>query len=191
MRRPVLLIILAVLVVSSALAGAMYWRWYNSPRYSLQQMALALKARDMQKFFNYMDLKAIFNNVLEASTKEAESPQGQNPAEDEWNRLARQLGRKFARQLLPQLFDNFEKQIRNLVQQYLLNLDNAQILGVMAAVTVARIEVTGEEAQVTLRDPKSKEDFRFQMRRYPDKTWRIVAVNYQDIRKFSKNELGL
>lgn len=186
MRRPILLIILATFSLGIILAGGLYWRWYKSPRYALQQMVLALQARNMQKFFNYVDLKAIFNNILESSGKNLDLPN--DSQNDELNRLVRRLGRSFARQVLPKLFENFENQIRGVMEQYLLKLDNSRILALGAAVTVARIDIQGNEARVTISDPQTKEPFRFQMRRYPDGQWRIVAINYEDLKKLIKRE---
>ena len=60
MQRKTWMIVVAIVVLGGAVAGGLYWRWTNSPRYALQQEALALQARDMDKFFNYLDLKAIF-----------------------------------------------------------------------------------------------------------------------------------
>ena len=53
------------------------------------------------------------------------------------------------------------------MEKYLQNLDNTQILAIAAAATMAQIEMQGEEAKVTLIDPKSKKPFHFQMRRQP------------------------
>ncbi len=109
---------------------------------------------------------------------------------DDWDRLTRQMGRKFARLFLPKLFDTFQPQIRKILEHYLLNLNNTQILGVAAAVTVAEIDTQGDGAQVTLTDPKTQEKLRFQMRRQPDHgTWQIVSVNYDDLKSFYKREL--
>jgi len=187
MRRKTLIIVLAVLLLGGAVAGGLYWRWYHSPRYALQQMALALQARNMDNFFNYIDLKSIFNKFLEASSKDLDAPP--DTGADEWTRMARQLGGKFARALLPKLFDQFETQIRGVMEKYLLNLDNSQILGVAAAVTVAQIDTQGDEARVTLTDPKTKEALRFQMRRDKERgRWQIVAVNYPDLKRFCQRE---
>ena len=187
MRRKTLIIALAVLVLGAALAGGLYWRWHQSPRYALQQMALALESRNMDKFFKYMDIKGIFNNFLEASGKDLKAPQ--DPNADEWTRMTQSLGRKFARFLLPKLFDTFESQIRGAVEKYLLNLDNSQILAIAAAATVAKIDTRGDEAQVTLTDPKTKEPLRFQMRRDPKRgLWQIVSINYQDLKRFYQRE---
>lgn len=184
--RTVLILITAV-ILGAVLAGGLYWRWATSPRYALQQMALALETRDMPKFFNYLDLKAILNNFLDSADQDLEKPPGKN--EDELTRKSREMGRKFARMFLPKLFDSFAKGIRGVMEKQLLALDQTKILAIAAAATTARIEVQGEEAQVTLVDPKSKEPLRFQMLRQPQTgIWQIVSVNYQDLRKFAKRE---
>ena len=91
--------------------------------------------------------------------------------------------------MLPKLLEAFEAQIRGVVERYLLHLDNSQILVIVAAATVAQIDTQGDEAEVTLTDPKTKDIFRFNMRRQPNHgTWQIVSVNYADLKRFSKRE---
>ncbi len=185
MRRRTWIIVLTAVVLGAALAGGAYWRWTNSPRYALQHMALALKTKNMPEVFKYLDLKAILNNLLEASCQEPENPKGAK--EDDWSRMSRQMGGKYARMFLPQLFDSFEKEIKGVMEKYLQNLDNTQILGIAAAATTAQIEMQGEEAKVTLVDPKSKKPFRFQMLRQPKTgTWQVVSINYPDLKNFTK-----
>jgi hypothetical protein len=187
MQRKTWIIAVAIVVLAGALAGGLYWRWANSPRYALQQAALALQTRDMDKFFNYMDLKEILNNFLEASSKDLETPADDQA--DEWTKFSRQLGRKFAHLFLPKLFTAFEAQIRGALENYLLHLNNSQILAIAAAATVAQIDSRDDEALVTLTDPKSKDTFHFQMRRQPNHgVWKIVSVNYDDLKRFSKRE---
>jgi len=105
MRRKTWIIAVAIVVLGGALAGGLYWRWANSPRYALQQAALALQARDMDKFFKYVNLKGILSNFAEACSKDIET-QTDQPA-DEWGKFCGQLGRKFANVLLPKLFGAF------------------------------------------------------------------------------------
>jgi hypothetical protein len=187
MRRKTWIIAVAIVVLGGALAGGLYWRWANSPRYALQQAALALQARDMDKFFNYVNLKEILGNLVQACGKDLETPTEQGT--DEWTKLCRQLGRKFANVLLPKLFEAFETQIRGVVERYLLQLDNSKIVVIAAAATVAQIDSQGDEAGVTLTDPKTKDTFRFQMRRQPNQgAWQIVSVNYADLKRFSRRE---
>jgi len=187
MRRKTLILALAALVLGAALAGGLYWRWYQSPRYALQQMALALQTRNLDNFFKYIELKEIFNNFLEASSKDLESED--KPGANEWDRMTRRLGRNFTRSLLPKLFDTFETQIRGVMEKYLLNLDNSQIMVIAAAVTVAQIDTRGDEAQVTLTNPKTGELIRLQMRRQVERDrWQVVSVNYQDLKRFLQRE---
>lgn len=191
MRRRNWLILISVVVLGGALAGGLYWHWVSSPRYALQRMALALKTKNMPQLFKYLDLKAIFNDLVESSSQDLDKPKDKKEKkEDEWNQLSRKMGSKFARIFLPKLFESFEKDIRAMIEKHLQELNNKQILAVAAAATTAQIEVQGEEAGVTLVDPKTKEPFRFRMRRQPGTgLWQIVAVNYQDLKKFSKREL--
>jgi len=45
---------------------------------------------------------------------------------------------------------------------------------------------------VTLTDPKTRDTFQFHMRRQPDHgTWKIVSVNYDDLKRFAKREFHL
>jgi hypothetical protein len=188
MRRRTLIMILVAALLGAALAGGLYWHWASSPRYALQRMALALKTRNMQQFFKYVDLKAIFNDFADSASQDLDNAKDKkDKKDDDWSRLSRQMGNKFARMFLPKLFESFEKDIRAIMEKYLQGLDNKQILAVAAAATTAQIEVQGEEARVTLVDPKSHEAFHFQMRRQPEtKTWQSVSVDYQDLKNFSK-----
>jgi hypothetical protein len=187
MRRKTWIIAVAIVVLAGALAGGLYWNWVNSPRYALQQAALALQSRDMDKFFNYINLKEILNKFAEVSSQDLQTPEDQQA--DELTKFSRQLGRKFAHLFLPKLFKSFEAQIRGVVEHYLLHLDNSQILVIAAAATVARIDSQGDEALVTLTDPKTKDTLRFQMRRQPNHgNWQIVSVNYDDLKRFYKRE---
>lgn len=189
MPRRLIFTLLATLILATAVAGGLYWRWYNSPRYALQQMVLSLKTKDMDDFFNYLDLKEIFVNSLEDLDQDLRSQEKPGEGADDWTRLSRQFGRKFARQLLPKLFESFEKQIRGGIEAYLLDLDNSQLLALATAMTLAKIEVQGDEAQVTIKDPKTGDFVRFKMRRQTeDLLWRIFSVNYQDLKKIIKKE---
>lgn len=191
MRKPVIFIlIIAALALGAIGAGVLYQRWHDSPRYALQQMVLHLKERDLDTMFKYVDLKEIFNNFLEDSSREA---QPGDQGGDDFTRFSRHLGRQFARHIFPKLYDNFEKQIRGMIQSYLQDLTSTQILALTAAVTTAKIEVKGDEALVAVYDPKAKRPLRFQMRRPPGGgDWRIVSLNYEDFKPFLKKEfLGI
>jgi hypothetical protein len=188
MRRKTWIILLLSVVLGASLGGGLYWRWVNSPRSALQQAVLALETHNLDKFFTYINLKEIVRNFADASSKDLETRNSQ-PADD-WTRYTRHLGRNFTQLLLPKIIDAFEPQVRKILDRYLLALNHTQIMGIAAAVTVAQIDTTGEEARVTLTDPRTQEKLRFQMRRQPDQgVWQIVAVNYDDLKQFYKREL--
>ena len=187
MRRRTLLICVIAGILMVVLGGGLYRSWIASPRYALQRMALALKTRNMDQLFKYVNIKAIANNLAESALPKSEDDKG--GAQDPWDRQSREMGRHLARLVLSNLSGALEKQCRQVMEKYLLNLDNTQILAIAAAATTAQIEVQGDDARVTLMDPKSHESFHFQMQRQPKSgTWQIVAVDYQDLRKFVKRE---
>ena len=183
MRRRTLLIYLIAGILIAGLGGSLFRSWIASPRYALERMALALKTRDMPRFFKYLNIKAIANNLAESAIPNSDEAKG--GTEDPWNRKGRQL----ARMVLSNLSDALEKQCRQVMEKYLLNLDNTRLLEIAAAVTTARIQVQGGDARVTLMDHKSQEPFHFRMQRQPESgTWQIVAVDYQDLKKLLKRE---
>jgi hypothetical protein len=188
MRKPVIFtIVVAVLAAGAVLGGFLYQNYRNSPRFALQEMVLALKTKNMDKFFKHLDLKEIFQNMVDSSTAETNEPEDKST--DDWTRFSRKLGRKFARRIFPKIYDNFEKQIQQAVEAYLEDLTNTQILALTAAVTTAKIKVQREEAQVTFFDPKSKRPLRFRMRRSPENgNWRVVALDYNDFKYLLKKE---
>jgi len=140
----------------------------------------------MDKFFNYVNLKDILSNFVEACGKDLETPT--EPQADEWSKLCRQMGRKFANVLLPKLFAAFEARSGG----WWNGICSTWIIpdpGIAAAATVAQIDSQGDEAGVILTDPKTKDTLRFQMRRQPNHgAWQIVSVNYADLKRFSKRE---
>jgi hypothetical protein len=109
---------------------------------------------------------------------------------DDLERLGRRLGQKVAKFMVPKLLEKFEKQIKEAVKEYLLNLSTSQVLALAAAATAADITPKGEAAEVKLLDPKTGQPFRFRMHRDPaTKEWRIVAIRYEDLKKLLKREL--
>ena len=129
----------------------------------------------------------MLNNLADSAIPNSED--AKEGTEDSWNRKGKEMARQLARMVLSNLSDGLEKQCRQVMEKYLLNLDNTRILAIAAAATTAQIEVQGGDARVTLVDPKSQEPFHFRMQRQPESgTWQIVAVDYQDLKKFAKRE---
>jgi hypothetical protein len=190
MRRPVLLIALAIIILGLGLLGGWYLHYRSTPGYALHQAVAALETRDLDKFFKYLDLKEILNNMLKASSRDLIP---ESPKDDEWDRQMKGLGRNLARLLAPKLIQSLEKELKIEIKKSLASLDTPKILAIHALVAGAKIETAGDEARVTLKDPKTKDTFQFRMQRFPaadNGGWRIVAINYQDLKKFSRRYLG-
>ena len=100
------------------------------------------------------------------------------------------MGRKFAQNLLPRIFQTVEKNLHNLINKYLDTLDTEDLLALEAAVALADITSKGDEAQVTLKFPQGNAQLRLTMSRsLPKRSWRVVSVNYQDLKNLLKKEL--
>jgi len=187
MRRSLLITILAVLLLGVLVAGVLYYLHRGSPRYALIQMAESLRVQNYEKFYHYVDLKSILRHLMQETGKDL-LPQGEGQGDD-LSRLGQKLGRRFAQKLLPRLFDSFEKDLRKLINEYLRTLTSREILALEAAVALAEIRQQGDEAQVTLRFPKDGGRLRLSMSRsFPDRSWRVVGVSYEDLKKLLKKE---
>ncbi|MBM4284743.1 MAG: hypothetical protein FJ128_05785 [Deltaproteobacteria bacterium] len=182
-----LALILALVVVAGVAGAGLYWRWVNSPVYSLYHMVSALKARNYDDFFNYLIIKDIMAGMVDASSKDL-LLKG-DPKEGDWAKFGRQLGQKLASQFIPKLFEGFEKEMRAVVEAYLRQLTDQQIQALAEAVDLAEVQTQGDEAQVVLKEKKTGERLGLTMRRHPrDRVWRIVGLSYEDFKRIIKRE---
>ncbi|RLA90169.1 MAG: hypothetical protein DRG58_03060 [Deltaproteobacteria bacterium] len=192
MRQKAITLISLVVVVSGVIILGYLWFWQGTPRHALYQMVRAVQNRDMNKFFDYIDLQAIFNNIVKDASDDLDFPnnsQKDGSPPDEFTRWSHKLGKKFARYLIPKLFSTFESQIKGQIEQYLLNLSTSETVGLTALVAQARIQQQDQQAEVTIIDPQTNQQLRFQMQRHPEtREWRVVGVNYHDLKGFLKKE---
>jgi hypothetical protein len=189
MRRTLLIGGVALLLAAGLAGGYLYWQWLHSPRYALQQMVVALKQRDVDTLFNYLDIQAIIDNFGQAASEDLAALRPETPPADEIERFGRRLMEKVIRAIPPKVVEALKPQIKAGVGKFLENLSTAQIVGLAAAATTAAIDTRGEMATVTLEDPKTRDKFRFTMTRDPkDGIWRISGVQYQDFKRFLKQE---
>jgi|UniRef100_A0A7C5AK62 hypothetical protein len=188
MRRSLFIILGVVLLIGVVVAGWFYYLHRDSPRYVLLQILEAIRERNYDKIYYHIDLKNIIDQLIQDTGQDLLSRNGGE--QDELTRLGQNLARKFARHLLPRLFANFEKDLRQAINGYLSTLTSQEILALEAAVALAEVSQTGGEAQVTLKFPKEELRLRLTMSRdFPDRSWRVVGVNFQDLKKIIKKEL--
>jgi hypothetical protein len=188
MRRSPLVFIVAALLLGIVVAGVFYYRYQSSPRSALHQMVDALTDRNYEKFYTYLDLKSILGNLMQETGKDLISPV--IPENNYLGQLGWRMGSKFAQQVLPRLFETFEQDLHKLINQYLNTLTTKELLALKAAVTLAEIRQQGDEAKVTLRFAKEDGRLRLTMTKSSqDRTWRVISVNYEDLKKLVSKEL--
>ncbi len=161
-----------------------YWR--QTPRYALWQMVRAMQANDTQTLFQFVDLPAIVDSLLEQSSGDLDTwllPKGLELPEDQLTRLGRNLTKKFAKFLAPKLVVALEPQIKTAVEKYLAELNTAERAALAALPAQAQIRQEGNTAWVTLTAPNNDQSIRFRLVRPENgQGWRLVEINYHDLR---------
>jgi len=179
-----------VALIAGLALGTYYYyaHWRQTPRYALWQMVRALQANDTQTLFQYVDLQSITENLMNESAGDFNSwllnkGLGGIPGDDDISRLARNLTKKFARFLTPKFVAALEPQFRAMAEKYLAELTTLERASLSALPTQAEIHQRDDMASVKFVDPQSGQTFRFSMARPPEGgTWRIVEIDYQDLK---------
>lgn len=188
--RKGLLLALVLVVVVGALGLGIYlgYRsyWQQTPRYALWQMVRAMQANDTQRLWQYIDLASVVDSLVDQSAGNLDTwlvPKELDEPDDQMTRLGRNLFKKFAKFLAPKLVVALEPQIKAAVENYLAQMNTAERAALTAIPTQAQIRQEDGSAWVTLTEPKGGQSLRFRMVR-PEgaEQWRIVEVNYQDLR---------
>jgi hypothetical protein len=166
-----------------------YYLHRNSPRFALQQMAMALIERNYNKFYTYLDMKSILSSLMEESGRDL-IPSDLVPKGNFLGELGVKMGSKLAQQLVPQIYGTFEKEAHSLINKYLDTLTTQDLLALEGAVALAHINQSGNEAQVTLSFPQSKLSLHLTLGRTPQNpTWRVISVSYEDLKELVKNKI--
>lgn len=196
-RKRYLLAVVALIVVGG-LAGGIYFGyqsyWRQTPRFALWQMVQAMQSNDTQTLFQFIDLSAVVDSIVQQSSGDIENwllPKGLDLPDDQLTRFGRQLTKKFARFLGPKLVVALEPQIKTGVAKYLAELHTAERAALTALPAQAQIRQEDGSAWVTLKIPNSDQSIRFRMQR-PENShqWRIVEVDYHDLRKLLDRQLS-
>jgi hypothetical protein len=195
-RKCVLALLFLAIIIGLATSTYYYfYYWRETPRFALWQMTRAIQANDTQTLFQYIDLQAIADQLVAKSTGDVDSwllnkGLGATPEEDDVSRLARSLTKKFARFLTPKFVAALEPQLKGIVEKYLAELNTLQKAGLSALPAKAEIQQEDGVAAVTLTDPQSGQTLHFNMARPTDGgKWRIVEINYEDLKSFIERKI--
>lgn len=181
-----LLLFITVMAVGSGIYYFVFWR--ESPRYALWQMMRAIQSNDTNTLFQYIDLQAVADNLVEKSAGDVDSfllkkGFGASPEEDDVSRLVRSLTKKFARFVAPKVVAALEPQLKAGLEKYLAELNTVEKAAIAALPGKAEIQQEDNVAAVILTDPGSGQTFHFRMARASEnEKWRVVEINYQDLR---------
>ena len=151
-------------------------------------MVRAIQANDTQTLFQFIDLQAVAENLVDKSAGDLDfwrqqKGLGATPEEDDVSRLARSLTKKFARFLTPKVISVLEPQIKLGVEKYLAELNTMEKAALATLPAKAEIVQENGMAQVSLTDPQSGQTFNFRMARPPDGgKWRVVEIEYKDLK---------
>ncbi len=187
-KRFLLTVIGVVILLGLAIGGYLGYQtyWRQTPRYALWQMVQAMQANDTKTLFQFIDLPAVVDSLVEQSAGDLGTwllPKGLELPDDQLTRLGRNLTKKFAKFLAPKLVVALEPQIKASVEKYLAELNTAERAALAAIPAQAQIRQEEGSAWVTLTIPNGSQSFRFRMVRPEDvRQWRIVEINYQDLR---------
>jgi hypothetical protein len=200
MRRKIVILGLIILILMGAGIGGYFYFWQESPRHTLLQMVRAIQTRNMNKFYDIVDIKTIINNLAEKGSQDQEflgeisgylglDNKSLSP-DDELTKWGLNLGKKFAGYLLPKLIGALEPQIKEQIGKYLLELNTQESVALTAVVTHAQIEENDGTAKVTLTHPKTGQPLNFIMVQDPNShKWRVVEISYQDLKSIIKYKL--
>jgi hypothetical protein len=189
MRRSPLIFLAAALLLGIVVAGVFYYLHRNSPRFALHQMVTSLIQRNYNKFYSYLDMPSILSSLTEDSGRDL-IPLELIPKGNLLGELGLKMGSKLAQQLVPQIYGAFEQEAHTVINKYLDTLTTQDLLALEAAVALAQINQSGNEAQVTLSFPKVEASLHLTVGRTPQNpTWRVISVSYEDLKELVKKKL--
>lgn len=187
----VVLVIAVGLGVGLYLGYQTYWR--QTPRHALWQIVRAIQSNDTQTLFKFVDLPSVVGSLVDQSAGDLDAwllPKALELPDDQLTRLGRQLTKKFAKFLAPKLVVALEPQIKTAVEKYLAELNAAEKAALATVPAQAKIRQEDGSAWVTLTEPNGGQSLRFRMVKPEAETqWRIVEVNYQDLRRLLDRQL--
>lgn len=161
----------AVIAVASV-AGFLYFR--TTPYYSLYMLKKAIIGRDAAAVLKYMDTDSILDGMANDVLARMDKNQ---PARNRFEEHMQKAGKDAVRQLLPQL----KKQMGDALTDFLLSYDNSTLFADLKRATVFALtaNMKGDTAEVRQR---GKDKVNFKMRRSPEGHWRIVWINFEELK---------
>jgi len=180
-----LLLFLLILVAVIILGWSGYYYWQGTPRYSLYQMAKAIKNNDPQTFLVYIDMDQVLEGLVAEPFEEMRrkfSPNADSkapPQKESFRRNKRLQG--IISQLAQVLKPELEQQLIRAIQ----DIEQKDRISPFSFAFLSQVREEGNKAQVTVRAPKD-ETYQFTMERMPEKVWKVIKLDVDFFKFFKK-----
>lgn len=175
-------LILLVLVIGGWVG---YHYWQGSPRWSLYQMAKAIKNNDPQTFLRYVDMDQVLEGIVDSTIVEVRkklSPHAgsEEPAQEEpfhKDKEFKDMVAHLAQSLKPAL----EQQLIRAIQ----DIEQRERVSPFAFAFLSQVKREGNKAQVTVRASK-RNAYQCTMEKTPDGFWKVVKLDVDFFKLFKK-----
>jgi|GEM_PF-5223361 len=115
-RPPLAMIVISVVVMIFAMAGAWYYLYLQSPQYAVQQILKAQDEKDLATFEKYVDLDAIANQIVVMSDSRLDEVLDQSTdSAGQWAGGIRALAEKARKQIREKVGEYVQTSIRDRV----------------------------------------------------------------------------
>ncbi|MCX8011797.1 MAG: DUF2939 domain-containing protein, partial [Desulfobacterota bacterium] len=155
------------------LGWAGYYYWQSSPRYSLYQMAKAIKNNDPEKFLFYIDLDQVVATTFEELQKDF-SPSKKEEKPDNEKILPGDKINKKLKNFINQLPQILKPALEQKITREIRNMKNRDKIYPLIFATLSRIKKKGNnKCEVTVKVPNEK-TYQFTMEKRNNQVWKVV-----------------
>ena len=178
-----------VLILLGLVLGvwAGYYYWQGTPRYSIYQMAKAIKNNDPQTFLRYVDVDQVFEGIVDSTMKNArgkKSPDSDSTASGSEEpsgaeKKIKNMIAQVAKALSPALEQQAIRAINN------MDPEQRDQVSPFAAAFLSQVTREGDKAQVMVKVSK-KDTYQCTMEKTPERFWKIVKLDVDFFKMLKK-----
>jgi len=167
-----------------------YYYWEGTPRYSLYQMASAIKAHDSKTFLLYLDVDQIVDGLADSTSAAVEEKTSAGtPSEGSArNPKTSANSRGFLGTLMPQVIKALKPILKRQLVTIAENIESKQTISPLALCTLARVKRKGQLAEVSIQ-AEGDRTYTFTMARASRKVWKIIRIE-MDLLDFLQKPQG-
>lgn len=166
---------LAIIII----AGASYYYFIGTPRYSLYQAKKSIQNHDSISFNKYVDVDRVVDGMINEVSKSTENEM--DSSTNSWN----ELGKGLVNAMLPSLKDGLKNKINQSVEEISADKQNA-----LLDAKIEEIVQEGKSANVMLINAKD-EKIHLRMIQSPERYWKVVGIEFDDFKKISPENIAV